>query len=298
MLAALSALLNPIAIGDAPKQEAEALAHITINRFVGTLTIETLPVLDDGSSQSPVVVLEDTRLTVSRNETGRGFVIDGHYDQRPANCIRQNDELTLQFAGEPRRLISEFPVLHIQVPQDAVLDIDFLAGDGRVERVAGMQLSMASCASLQIDRISDNFDAVLDGSPSVVADYLGKSRVRSNGAGRLMAQSIAGGLELAADRAGRITVGHLAGDLRAELGGAARLNIGSGESQTADITLDRSARIEHNGAVGTLNLETGQASRMVLAELKGDFTGVRGRAARLSIGNKTVRAIGEKWSVE
>ncbi|MEL7130499.1 MAG: hypothetical protein AAGK23_13230 [Pseudomonadota bacterium] len=274
------------------------MAHITINRFVGTLTIETLPVLDDGSSQSPVVVLEDTRLTVSRNETGRGFVIDGHYDQRPANCIRQNDELTLQFAGEPRRLISEFPVLHIQVPQDAVLDIDFLAGDGRVERVAGMQLSMASCASLQIDRISDNFDAVLDGSPSVVADYLGKSRVRSNGAGRLMAQSIAGGLELAADRAGRITVGHLAGDLRAELGGAARLNIGSGESQTADITLDRSARIEHNGAVGTLNLETGQASRMVLAELKGDFTGVRGRAARLSIGNKTVRAIGEKWSVE
>lgn len=240
-------------------EEAFATTNIVINRFIGTLVIET-------------VDAPGTTLTVSATAAQR--------DLLPINAI--GDTLTIDWEGEPDEARSwfqfwrgrgsfrmadlpDYPTLTLRVPRSANVQIEDIMGRWNVGNLTGdlafsavegegalgdagnARLVATGSADIIMGAVAGTLDANVSGDGVIRAESAGTARLDTSGSGDIIVGPVAGDVAISVSGSGSVGLGSITGTVTGTVSGSGDLAVaaisggitlavqGSGDAQVDSI---------------------------------------------------------------
>lgn len=193
-------------------------AEVMLSDFVGRVLVKNGDSLSYEIEQGvPGLRLE---VTAEHHKDGDmdSLVIDGGAKKGPKQCNSRNGHIKMKMRGDKMRPLTDFPTLHLTLPEDTYLSAKIKGG-----LFAGA--SGTGKTSLAADFHSVDF-AFAGCGDAYLGDIAHASELRLAGSGDIKAKSIGGGLVDIAG-SGDIEIGQIKGEFEGQVAGSGDMSIGS-----------------------------------------------------------------------
>lgn len=207
------ALLFSIAMA-APALAQGAGPTVEIRNFVGTIEWSNGPML--------ATLTRGDNVSISERD---GLTIDGQFNPKRYKCKTRGGEVKIRTKGRKYKKVADYPVLRLQIPADAVLDIDdSVIFASEAVQTGGLALDIGHCSRIVLGDTSGSAQLDVSGASDVAIGKSARLTVEASGASDLTLGDT-GALKLDVSGATDVEMGRVSGVSHIEASGASEVTI-------------------------------------------------------------------------
>ncbi|MBB35283.1 MAG: hypothetical protein CME88_14845 [Hirschia sp.] len=249
--------------------------RIEVSDFIGTLIIETGRNKGYSSKSEPGAAVRDGLLDAPGAQAlDNGIRIIGDEDVKIKNCSSSGGKHRIQLKGHETRPLSDYPVVRITAPSDAVIDLGMRGGLATIGDLDAAHVSINGCGDVELSDVTGELEVGINGSGDLLSANVGQLNASVKGSGDIVVGDVAGDAQLSIMGSGDIGTGTVngsisasirgsgdirtgggSGDLDVSIRGSGDVRIDGGEFEDAKLSIAGSGDIKVNASVTDLNVD-------------------------------------------
>ncbi|MCJ8323789.1 MAG: DUF2807 domain-containing protein [Rhizobiales bacterium] len=208
---------------------------LSINNFVGRINISPSPdaelhinISNISENSNPKIDNIVGKLEINGSETiARSSCNDFSLFSWNLFGHAEHDNPNISINGGTGQKLSEYPILHIKLPETTKLKLNNNIITGSISNVQSLDLKASSCTSLKFANIAGDADISLRGSGDIVVNDIGGSaKVTVRGSGDVSVHNVAQDSQTLVQGSGDIQYNQLNGINRMQVHGSGDIDVG------------------------------------------------------------------------